>query len=85
MKPIKKIVIYYEDGTYQEVEASKPPAEVTLKYPPGVRSPTVPIVPYGAPCSKCGASNQLPGGVCAIPDCPTGRGWPPVNTDYVVD
>lgn len=90
-KKIVRVMVFYDDGTFDEVKAEK---QSTLTYPPGFRSPEFPesekfnpspnipapwVIP---PCSKCGSTNKIN---CDIPDCPTGWGRPWDNRNKVID
>lgn len=83
-KKIVRVMVFYEDGTFDEVKAER---QSTLTYPPGVRGPidTMPNIPAPwvvPPCAKCGRTDK---GVCTIPDCPTGWGNPWDNRNKVID
>jgi hypothetical protein len=88
-KKIVRVMVFYDDGTFDEVKAEK---QSTLTYPPGVRSPefpqsekpfTIPNNPWTIPpCAKCGSTNKIN---CTIPDCPTGWGNPWDNRNKVID
>ena len=87
-KKIVRVMVFYDDGTFDEVKAEK---QSTLTYPPGVRSPEFPQsekfvpspnipTPWTNPvdyksCSKCGLKlDGVMGYVCTQPHCPTGLG-----------
>lgn len=62
-KTISKIVVYYSDGTYEEVAKFHPfPAPMPYPYPNS----------YPARCHKCGMNiSATMGYVCSDPACPT--------------
>lgn len=87
MKTISKVVIYYTDGTYEEVvkSSSYPPLNPTpwppVSYPKPIDSWPVRSGPYEADpsymqpssCRVCGMKFDGPMGyVCTRTDCPSG-------------
>lgn len=64
-KTVSKVVIYYTDGTYEELTK-------TYTMPPWWNTPSD-YPSYTPNCSKCGLNLQQNSGfVCSSPDCPTG-------------
>ena len=83
-KKIVKVMVFYNDGTFDECIAGAMVQQPSLTYPPGVRTPDY-SSPYApAPltnpvdyksCSKCGIKlDGVMGYVCTTPQCPTGLG-----------
>lgn len=82
-KKIVRVMVFYDDGTFDEVKAEK---QSTLTYPPGVRSPEfpqsekfipTPIIPddWYKKCPKCGLKlDGVMSYTCNQPQCPTGLG-----------
>ena len=60
-KKIDKIIIYYNDGTYEEVNPASPKEDVNkyppLQYPPGVRGWEPPS--YTVTCGAEGAGKEF--------------------------
>ena len=80
MKKITKITIYYDDGTYEDIQRSCAP---TVKIEPTAPDPyNVPTPWVIAPCAQCGRTDK---GACQRTDCPTGWGRPWDNSTKVVD
>jgi hypothetical protein len=66
MKNVTRVVIYYDDGTYQEVSNA-----FGLFNKPAPNVYTKPV----SMCSKCGIQlDTFMGYVCGALDCPTGLG-----------
>lgn len=76
MKKIVKVMVFYDDGTFDECNASTP--QPTLQYPPGVRT-TGPFTPG---CAKCG---KFVTGSCGKLDCPNGYTNPWDNRNKITD
>jgi len=45
MKQIKKVVVYYTDGTYEEIESAKGGVGTPTPFKPAKESPTTPVIP----------------------------------------
>jgi len=81
-KDIQKVVIFYTDGTFTEINNVQKVQEF------GDR----PITPdwfssIRRPCYKCGIDLNNTSGSCGNIDgfCPSGRGFPPINPGAVQD
>lgn len=82
MKQITKVVIFYTDGTFQEIASALP--ESKIKLPATIPADDMgikqhPLTPtVGKFCVKCGSTSMM----CTRYDCPSG-GWP--NATKVID
>ena len=79
MKKITKITVYYDDGTYEDIQRSWAP---TIKIEPTTQPHNVPTPWVVPPCAKCGATANYG---CTRGDCPTGWGRPWDNSNKVID
>jgi hypothetical protein len=83
MKQITKVVIFYTDGTFQEIEAAL--QESKIKLPTTIPADDMgikqhPLMPnVGKFCVKCGSTSSV---ACTRYDCPNGA-WP--NATKVTD
>lgn len=77
-KEIQKVVIFYKDGTFTEINNVNRVQEFGDK-PVETPWPTIPVVT--TPCAKCGSTHSP----CYRSDCPTGWGNPWNNKDTVID
>lgn len=74
MKTISKVVIYYTDGTYEEVIKSYPYLPLNpAPWPPTTYPSPDPSYMQPSSCRVCGMKFDGPMGyVCSRPDCPSG-------------
>jgi len=82
-KEIEKVVIFYKDGTFTEISNVQKVQEF------GDRPNFLPdwlIAKAPRPCSTCGIDLNTTSGSCGnAVNCPSGRGFPPINPGAIQD
>jgi hypothetical protein len=84
MKKIVRVMVFYDDGTFEECNAASP--QPTLTFPPGVRTPD-PIMPRApfTPAHRCMLCGEQRTGSCGKLECPNGYTNPWDNSTKVTD
>ena len=80
-KEIQKVVIFYKDGTFTEISNVQKVQEFSDR-------PIIPdwlIAKAPRPCTSCGIDLNTTSGSCGSFNCPSGRGFPPINPGAIQD
>lgn len=81
-KEIEKVVIFYKDGTFTEISNVQKVQEFGDK---PVNIPDWFIAKTPRPCTTCGIDLNTASGSCGSYNCPSGRGFPPINITDIRD
>ena len=82
-KEIEKVVIFYKDGTFSEIKNVERVQEFGDR--PNI-TPEWFNIKVARPCALCGIDLNTTSGSCGNSlNCPSGRGFPPINVNDIRD